>query len=355
LLFSDLLRTEEQGKWYFLAGLCAGLAGATKYNGAVVVIIPLVAHILTKSWDEWGWINGRLFLIPGGFLLGFFAGNPFALGNLTEFLNGLAVVLHHYGTEQPGFEGKANWRWYARAFFTSADALWVATGVVGLVGLLWRDWRKGILLLSFPLTYFVVVSSFVVRFERNMVPLLPFLALGGAWLLDAGADRLAVRLGRGQRASLGLAVLGALFVLLAPLAAGIAFDRAITQTDHRELAGRWLDENVEAGSSIAIEHYSIPFDHAAYVVRDVLRISDHDLAWYQENGFDVLVISDGVWEVLKRTPERYAAKLAVYDELTGRTVLLREFVPSPPWIVVAGYPTVGVYHFPPVRIYQVRR
>ena len=99
------------------------------------------------------------------------------MGNLTDFLNGLALVLHHYGTAQPGFEGTGNWRWYAKAFFTSADALWVATGVLGLAAQLWRDWKKGLLLVIFPAVYFVMVSRFVVRFERNMVPILPFLAL----------------------------------------------------------------------------------------------------------------------------------------------------------------------------------
>jgi 4-amino-4-deoxy-L-arabinose transferase-like glycosyltransferase len=353
LLFSELIRTEERARWYLLAGLCAGLAGATKYNGAVAVVIPLVAHAVTKPWDEWGWINGRLFLIPVGFLLGFFAGNPFALGNLTEFLNGLALVLHHYGTEQPGFEGTGNWRWYTTAFLTSADALWVATGVLGLAGLLWRDWRRGLVLLGFPVVYFAVVSSFVVRFERNMVPLLPFLALGGAWLLDAGADWLAVRLGRNQRASHLLTAFAALVVLSLPLTAAVAFDVALSQTDHRELAGNWVKENVEAGSKIAVEHYAIPFDHTDYSVEDVLRVSNHDLAWYQQEGFDVLIISDGVWEVLKRAPDDYAERLGVYDEITAGSSLLQEFVPRPPGIVVAGYPTVGVYHFAPVRIHQV--
>lgn len=353
LLFSDLIRTEEKAKWYLLAGLCAGLAGATKYNGGVAIVIPLVAHVLVKPWDEWGWINGRLFLIPVGFLLGFFAGNPFALGSFTEFLNGLALVLHHYGTEQPGFEGTGNWRWYPKVFLSSADGLWVVTGVAGLAGLLWRDWRKGLLLLVFPGVYFVLVSGFVVRFERNMVPLLPFLALGGAWLLDASAGWTAERLGRGQRATGLLAALGALIVLALPIAAGIAFDVAISRTDHRELAGRWVEENVEQGSKIAIEHYAIPFDYSDYSVKDVLRISNHDLAWYQKEGFDILIISDGVWEVLRRAPEAYADKLAAYDGAVAGSELLQEFVPRPPGIVVAGYPTVALYHFAPVRIRQV--
>ena len=62
---------------------------------------------------------------------------------------------------------------------------------------------------------------------------------------------------------------------------------------------------------------------------------------------------DGVWEILRAQPEHYADMVEAYEELTGNSELLAEFVPQPPGLVVAGYPTVAVYHFAPVRIYRV--
>jgi 4-amino-4-deoxy-L-arabinose transferase-like glycosyltransferase len=353
LLFSELILTRQQARWYLLAGLCAGLAGATKYNGALVFVLPLAAHVLAAPWGEWGWLNGNLALTIAGFLLGFFGGNPFALGNMPDFLNGLATVLAHYGTQQPGFEGRGNWRWYVQVFFTSADAAWVAAGVLGLSAILWRERKKGVLLIVFPLLYYLMISHFVVRFERNLVPVLPFLALGGGWLLDRLATWLASRFSKGGAFAHGTAALGMVLILALPLAASVSLDRAISQTDLREIAGQWVQDNVEAGSKIAIEHYSIPFDHSQYWVQDVMRISDHDLDWYQQEKFDILIVSDGVWEVLRRDPKSYASKLAVYQELVDNCTLLAEFVPDPPPIAVAGYPTVAVYHFAPVRVYRV--
>jgi 4-amino-4-deoxy-L-arabinose transferase-like glycosyltransferase len=353
LLFSLLITDRASAKWYLLAGLCAGLAGSTKYNGAVAIVIPLLAHILVTPWGEWGWLNGRLILASGAFLVGFFGGNPFALGNLTQFLNDLSTVLHHYGTEHPGFEGESNWRWYPTIFLTSADALGTIGGVAGLVGLMWRDWKKGLLIIAFPALYYIVVSSFTVRFERNMVPLLGFLAIGGGWLIDTVAEWIADRLRLKKMLSHGLALAGTLLLLGLPLAAGIAFDDAISQTDHRELAGQWVESNIEERSKIAIEHYAIPFDYDQYEVEDVIRISDHDLAWYQENGFEILIISDGVWEILRRDAEAYAEKLAVVKEILDSGTILAEFVAEPPGIVVAGYPSVQLYHFAPVRVVRV--
>jgi len=355
LLFSVLLTAEQAGKWYLLAGLCAGLAGATKYNGAVVIVLPIVAHVLYTRWGRWGYLNGHLLLTCAGFLLGFFGGNPFALGNLPDFLSGLATVLHHYGTEHPGFEGRGNWRWYVTVFVTSADAPWVVAATAGAIGMVLREWRKGLLIVSFPVIYYIMVSRFIVRFERNMVPLLPFLAICAGWLLDAGGRLIAQRLKHFGGWSGVFAALGAAFLICLSLTAGVAFDAALGQTDHRELAGQWVEENIAWGSKIAIEHYSIPFDYDEYEVEDVIRASDHGLDWYQQEGFDVVIVSDGVWEVLRREPENYADKLDALADITGNSTLLAEFGREPPGIVLAGYPTVEVYHFAPVRIYQLHR
>jgi hypothetical protein len=74
------------------------------------------------------------------------------------------------------------------------------------------------------------------------------------------------------------------------------------------------------------------------------------MAWYQQEGFEILIISDGVWPILLQQPETYGQKVDAYLALTGRCTLLAEFVPEPPALVVAGYPTVDVYHFAPIRI-----
>ncbi len=352
LLFSELLRQRQEVKWYLWAGLCAGLAGATKYNGAAVLALPLLAHVLATKWGEWGWLNSRLLLLLGTFSLGFFGGNPFALGNLPDFLAGLATVLHHYGTQHPGFEGQANWRWYPSIFLGSADALWTIGGALGLLALPLKEWKKGLLLVAFPVIYYLMVSRFIVRFERNMVPLLPFLAVGGGWLIDRGADLLAGRLKRAQLSYI-LAVAGVAVLICLPLVAAVALDMKLAQTDHRELAGQWVEENITTGSKIALEHYAIPFDYDQYQVEDIIRADDHDLDWYRQQGFDMIVISDGVWEVLRREPEIYGEKLDILADIIGNSRLLAEFVPEPPGIAIAGYPTVEVYHFAPVRIYRL--
>lgn len=172
-------------------------------------------------------------------------------------------------------------------------------------------------------------------------------------MLDAGSDWLRDRLKWSRLRGHMLAVLGAGLLVVLPLIASVAFDSALNQVDHRETAGQWVETNIQPGSKIAIEHYSIPFDYDQYHVEDVIRLGDHDLDWYQREGFEILIVSDGIWEVLRRQPEFYADEVAMYDALSGNGTLLAEFVPQPARLVVGGYPTVGIYHFAPVRIYQL--
>jgi hypothetical protein len=210
------------------------------------------------------------------------------------------------------------------------------------------------MIIIFPVVYFAVVSGFVVRFERNMVPLMPFLALGAGWFVIRVARWLA---GRFRLRWVGTGLLTAvltLLILIVPLTATVLFDMQLAGKDHRQVAGQWLGENLEPGSRIAVEHYSIPFDHNQYDVTDVLRIDDHDLEWYKAEGYDALVVSDGVWPLLEEQAEVYASRLAARDALVSGSELVAEFVPAAPPLVAAGYPTVSVYHFAPVRIYRVQ-
>jgi hypothetical protein len=174
-------------------------------------------------------------------------------------------------------------------------------------------------------------------------------------MVDITAEWLGRRFGRRPLFAQFLAVATTLAGVALPLTAGILFDRELARVDHRELAGRWVEENIAAGSKIAIEHYSIPFDYDRFHVEDVVRVSDHHLAWYKEEGFEVLIISDGVWNVLRQQPEYYADQLLIYDELLRGSELLAEFVRKPAGLVTAGYPTVEVFHFAPVRILRLAR
>ena len=78
-----------------------------------------------------------------------------------------------------------------------------------MVLLVVRDWRKGLLLRSFPLVYFATTGSIDNVFLRYAVPFVPFLCLGAGVVIDVVAGRLTTpssRLGTVVAGVLALAV-----------------------------------------------------------------------------------------------------------------------------------------------------
>ncbi len=344
-LFALLILQRSQMIWYVLAGLTAGLAASTKYNAGLVVLLIPLAHVMSTTWGEWGYLDRRLVLgllaAAGGFLIG----TPYALLDLPTFLNGLGFELYHYNTYQPGYTGQSG-MWYLRAIFTSADAPLGLTWAGGLVYALVRPAKHTILFLAFALLYYLGLARAAVHFERNLLPLLPILSvLAAAWL-----NSLADWVESHRATQMRLVLIAAIGVsMIPPTVASLLFDWSITRMDIRPAAGDWVSRNIPVGAKIAIEHYSIPFPREKYEVVDILRLWDYDAAYFSEQNFDYVIVSNGGW--LTRPKE-----LGVFRDMRSRHLLLKEFSPEGvPSLVTAGYPTVAEYHFARVWIFQVER
>jgi hypothetical protein len=101
----------------------------------------------------------------------------------------------------------------------------------------------GLLVFSFPITYYIAAGSIRNLFFRYAIPLVPFLCLAAARVV-IGTSALSPR---GRRAiAVGLA-LGLAF----PSAISVwQFNRIISQTDNRVIVARWFADHVPAGSSV---------------------------------------------------------------------------------------------------------
>jgi 4-amino-4-deoxy-L-arabinose transferase-like glycosyltransferase len=89
----------EKGRlrWFILAGVGAGLAAATKYNGGTALLMPLAACLRV------GELRVRTLAVVGviiGAASAFVAGAPYSLINLPGFLNGFAALIQHYNQER---------------------------------------------------------------------------------------------------------------------------------------------------------------------------------------------------------------------------------------------------------------
>jgi 4-amino-4-deoxy-L-arabinose transferase-like glycosyltransferase len=353
LLCCGLLLRSAEIKYTLLAALFAGLAASTKYPAAVTLVPVLVSQSLARPLDRGRTLAQRLGLCLAAFAGGFLLGTPYAFLELNTFLSSLASVLGHYGASQPGFEGGNTWLWYLQTTLTSADVLLVALGLVGVLWAAVKHRRTDLVLLSFLLPYYVLISLWRVRFERNLVVLLPPLLVLGARLLVEAVSWLGTRWSVLRRWELLLLTGVTVLTVLMPAWAVLQFDEALSQRDHRTLAAEWVDSNVPPGSRIVTEAFPIPVDEDRFEVVQLVRIDSEDLEWYEEQGIQYVIVSDGHWRVLLAQPEEYAREIQTYEDILSHSVVLREFPGQTPPLLRNGYPTIPIYHFPDVVILGV--
>jgi 4-amino-4-deoxy-L-arabinose transferase-like glycosyltransferase len=354
LLFGRLVLQKREVKYTVVASLFAGLAASTKYPGAVALIAVLVAELLCFRSRPWVTSGQRIGLCVGVFLGGFLLGTPYAILELNTFLSSLASVVGHYSAGQPGFEGFDAVIWYLVQALTSSDGL---LAILGLAGIAWAAVKRrpsDLLLLSFAAAYYLFLSVWRVRFERNLIPLIPVLAvLGGRFLVEM-VSSVPGRWPLLRRWEVPLLAICTAAIVLLPAMASVEFDRALSRQDHRTTAAEWVNTNLPAGSKVVVEAFSIPLDEDRYQVIQLVRIDSEEPGWYQMEGVDYVIISDGHWRTIFSQPGLYAREIATYQEILGRSVVVQEFPGHVPLLLSHGYPTIPIYHFPDVLILKLR-
>lgn len=333
---------------YLLAGGAVGLAASAKYNAVLAGLSVVVAHVLAvgghqvgpaerpwrawSSWARWREVLRRSWLLlaaGGACLVVFLVLNPGALIDGQLFVDGVQFESEHYRTGHPGNEGDS------LAFHLSS--LWRAFGpalLLSPLSLLSRDRRArrvALVVWSFVLPYLAFISSFEVRFARNLlpvtVPLAATTALGVVavagharhlWLARvADGDTTAGRTKVGGPALAAVTALCLAVLVWPAVEAGATMDEALP--DPWAPAQRWLESHVPEGERVAVESYGVFVDPGRFDVLTVGSMMDHDAAWYRDHGYVVLVASERNYQRFLDEPDRYARQATGYQALLDET------------------------------------
>lgn len=317
------LRLLERGKaWdYVLAGLAAGLAASSKYNGALVLIAIYAAHHLRCGWK--GLTGGKLYLALGSSAVAFIATNPFALLNLREVLGAVIWEARHYATGHLGMEGNTL-RFYLTWLCEFEGPLCLLAVCQIIRGTRLRS-KQHLLLSSFPVIYFAIVNSLIVRNVRTLLPILPFLFLLASGLLVNLFER-AGSLRRKMRnwSVLGLAA-STVLCLSWPLAQTVKNNIALSTVDSRTTSVAWIDRNLPEGARIAMESFAAYVDPERFSVQAFNKLNNHSPGWYVANGFDYLIFGENMFGEFYAEPNRYSEQVSRYDELFRTFEVVRIF------------------------------
>jgi YYY domain-containing protein len=332
----------------FLAGAAAGLAISSKFSA-----LPVLAAVALACWLS-PRKGARLKLLALSALAAFLAfaiTSPFALLDLKSYLVRI-------GEQGQMVRGKLDYP-YTRQYRGTTPFVYHieqqlrwgmgwALGIVAFTGLAWATVRLlrrksppgEAVILAWVLPYFIINGSFMVKFMRYLLPIVPFLILFGALLLESLSEKV-------RRLPLGL-------IVLIPTALwALAFVHGVYGHTHTWVeASRWIYQNIPPGSAIAVEHWDDelpkPLKGEPYpgyrhlvlplyeedtaekfaIVKETLRQADY-----------IVIASNRLYRSIPRLPYRYPMTIRYYELLFAGKLgfeKVAEFSSYPrlgPWVI----------------------
>ena len=232
---------------YVLAGLCAGLVVATKYNGAFTALSLVAAHAMRCRSQGRGWrptlFSPRLWTAVALAVAALAAGSPYLILAWEQYA---AVARYQVSSLDFAMGRTAPWWWVAEGLVRSEYAV----GALMLAGMVWTmrkreplDW----LFLAAWVPSFLYIGSWTRESLHYFLHFYPLLAINAARVLEAAA-------GKGQRyfRRLPLAYLLAGAGALPSAYLAWAGDAGLAKTDTRAVAAAWIEANVPAGARLGM-------------------------------------------------------------------------------------------------------
>ena len=265
-----------------IPAICAGLAAGSKYTYGLLLVPVLLAIYLFMERGRWLGATAIALATAG---LSFLAVVPYSVIDLPAFLNGLANEAYHYATGHGHTSHEANPGLDQLAFYVSGLAR--DFGVPGLIlcllGLIYAvvsDWRRTLVLLSFPVALLALLSAQKAHFLRNIIPVFPCVAaliacgiyfLHGCLMRVPWIRRIEVR---GLQSAIGVVGFLGIFALglNLPLSNFAALQMEVAG-ETRVQAVAWIKEHIATDTTVIIpaELYfdSRPLASSGYPIRIV--------------------------------------------------------------------------------------
>lgn len=360
------LRVLRRGhlKSYLLSGAAIGMAAASKYNAAVLIIVLILVHLLrATSLSRAIKSIWSLPLLASLALSGavFFLVNPLILTHLDDFRRRFMGLEAMVGSVNLGMNPNTSSASYY-LFDCLPSNLGVVLSVAALISvgyLLFKKRREYYLLLCAFAVYFVTTVSWGARAERYILPLIPIVvsiaAIGLSKLYEKLSDLTRHKTLRHLKTGGNSPAIGMIFLLglivLEPSIDMLAFERSYSLPDTRTITKQWILEHVQKGSAIAVGFYGLELPANSYLLMPLQYMAEesekmapfYDARWYED--LDLVIASDYDYGRYRLEPLRFAEILQFYDTLRARWTLVNEVDPGS----ASRGPTFWLYRSPPPR------
>jgi len=327
----------HQTRGFLWVGLAVGAAAATKYNGGVAFLIPLLA--LALSAEPWRWRVRALLLCTLGAAGMFLLCAPYTIIALPEFLNAFAYLADMYADGPPGPEPA--WVTYYKHLRNNVSIPALLAAGAGLLLTVRAvvtapraaETRAWLLTAMFALVYFYMISGQRLVWGRYLLPLLPFLCVlaggAGAWLVTA-VTGLAHQRQWPRPAGIGVAIAVALLLILGytPTTNAVGWLSLVSKVSTNKQAYDWILANIPEGSRIATETREVLLPLGRYDVEFQRRLIAQSTDHYLQGDYDYLLASSLSFRVAFYVDPPEEAALIGYRDLFRRTEHVITFMPS---------------------------
>ena len=343
-LFIYLVYEKGRLRDYLLASIFMGFSVATKYGGIVLIVPLFLAHLFNGLEKKRKLISiffdKRIFFLVSFAALGFLMACPYALPKFSGLLGTIKGTLG-WLTPLKGSRYMRAWSFYLTVSLNRGMGLFLE--LFSLAGISYGiicHRKKDILLLSFPLVFFLLVGGLSHRTDRYILYIIPFLVIFAAMFVNAITSKMFSL--RKKQSLVAFALIA--IILIFPVIKISRYLYLLTQKGTLFQAKEWIEENISEGSRIALETYCPPVSFKRYNVYQLGRIGIVPFNWYKGRKYNYIIVSSFMYERYLRSESDYRKQN--YLNIIEDGDLIKEF--SSPYFYGYSYPynpnpTIKIY------------
>jgi len=384
LLFCIALIENGKMRYYVLCGIMAGLATGTKFTNILLWMPLMVTHFILawKDSDKTLLDAAKRIFSPhlGVMVLMFSLGFAFAYPNLVlrplafiEYVRFLIKVGKVGFITQFQIEPRSAWLYYIYSLSWGMGWLVVVFMIAGIFSVIIKKQVQGLLIIVFLLIYFIFLGRAPYYASRYLVPLLPLMCV----LAALGTKEVVYLISkRDDKVKALIYVIAFVLLIIQPAAYSIRHNYLLTQTDTRTIAKEWIEDNLPAGTGIAIDWQKhapplramedeFPANDVPYeiMIADGIGLPRYSLDDYRSMGINYLVMSSFIDDLMLMSPADREKQQQFHHELFECCELVYEIRPyhgddKPPFVFDQIFgPVTSLWQFqrpgPVIRIYRL--
>jgi len=248
-----------------------------------------------------------------------------------------------------------NFLWYLKGSLRWGSGIHME--IMAILGLLiaFYQWKKeDTVTLIFPALSFIAICFGSLRFERWVIPLMPFMAMYAALFLYVSIEKIGSKYLPSRSKSILFAI-ASIIVILPSTYNILRYDYMLTHKDTRVMSKEWVEKNIPKGSRIGQDAYTGEISDTLFDITKKYSLGDESFEYYVQNKYQYLMVSDTQYKRFLEDARRFPENAEFYKTLFSRGELIKQINPRQDlWPKPEDRFSKYHIHFSPeIRIYRI--